>query len=150
MKQRIPVPVGYHTSTASNFRGHAVTPRSKYSSMGCNQLQTVPPASADCYECGAIHNSNPCLSAITILFSYACKALQSAKWLRYSFSPSFISFPDHLEAAIFSSYLSKQLRRISGDAFHDGLVSGLGAGRCPDVCLMKMPLAGTRPCQVNR
>src|SRR5271165_881301 len=39
--------------------GHAVTPRSKYSATGCNQRQTVPPASADCYECGAIHNSNP-------------------------------------------------------------------------------------------
>src|SRR5271166_4025193 len=44
--------------------GHAVTPRSKYSAMGCNQLQTVPPASADCYRCAATHNSNPCLSAI--------------------------------------------------------------------------------------
>jgi hypothetical protein len=32
----------------SNFCGHAVTLRSKYSAMGCNQLQTVPPASADC------------------------------------------------------------------------------------------------------
>ena len=52
------------TYSLSDLRGHAVTPRSKYSAMGCNQLQTVPPASADCYECGALHNSNPCLSAM--------------------------------------------------------------------------------------
>ncbi len=43
--------------------GHAVTPLSRYSTMGRNQLPTVPPASADCYECEAIHNSNPCLCA---------------------------------------------------------------------------------------
>src|SRR5271166_430472 len=58
--------------------GHAVTPRSKYSATGCNQLQTVPPASANCLKCRTNQHSNPCL-AIT---SSICNKLQLDDRLR--------------------------------------------------------------------
>ena len=81
--------------------------------MGCNRLFRLPPALANCFRLREMSGSNPCLSAITISFSYTYSVLQSVNGLPYNPQLVLHQFPRPLRSYYFQQLTDKPLKGAS-------------------------------------